>query len=462
MGSGQDRSSASPNGDPSYKQTLVALHNDHLVRESSLSAVPAIITGLVVLALFFSGVVLWSVYVPLKYVVTAQGEVAFRNKRQPVQHLEGGIVRKILVRDGDTVQAGQPLIMLESSQVRPLVTMLEEQNIAEIASMARLEAESRDLPSIEFPNSLLSRRKEPSVAKILQAEEKLFSARLDAFRNQTGLLQLQMAQIKESHKGSQERLAARNQEIASLKEQLNANQTLLKEGYVTRTVVLDLQRILAERTGERDLLAASIASEKQRMSEFEQRIRMLKSERVQGAINELKLSGLKRIDQEERIRPMRDTLERQIIRAPVTGKVVGLKVTTIGNVIQPRESLMEIAPTGDALILEARIELKDISEVKVGQEAEARITAFNTRTTPPLKARVTYISDDRIMPSALQGQPYYAAHLVLDPESLKALGGQQLMPGMSAMITVATKPRTPFDFIFVPMRDRFRNAVHAR
>jgi HlyD family type I secretion membrane fusion protein len=432
-------------------------------RESSISSLPAIFSGMAVLLLFFSGVVLWMVYVPLKNVVICQGEVVFKNKRQSVQHLEGGIVKSILVHDGDMVQAGQPLIVLESKQILPVVNMIQEQNLAEIAQMARVEAESKDQKSIQFPRSLASRAKEPSVARIIHAEEKLFYARLEASQQQIELLRLQISQLKESTKGSQERLATKNQEIGFIKEQLAGNQSLLKEGFVTKSMVTDQQRLLLEKTGERDLLAATIASEKQRLAELEQRILAFKADRVQGAITEMKQSGLRRIDLEERIRPMRDTLDRQVIRAPVTGKVVGLKVTTVGGVLTGRETLMEIAPTGDNLILEGKIKLEDISKVSVGQAAQATISGFDSRTTPILTAHVTYISDDRVMTNTSQGpQSNYIANLELDQASLKSLENLKLMPGMSASLTIATKPRTPFDAMFGKFSESFTKATQSK
>lgn len=434
------------------------------MRESSVSSLPAILTGMAVLILFFAGVVFWMTHVPLKNVIHATGEVVFKNKRQPVQHLEGGIVKSILVKDGDMVQAGQPLIVLESKQIQPLVNMIHEQNLAETAQMARVEAESKDLKAIQFPRSLTSRAHDPSVARIIQAEEKLFAARREAFHHQIELLRLQISQLKESAKGSQERLVAKNQEIAFIKEQLAGNQSLLKEGYVTKTMVTDQQRLLLEKTGERDILAASIASEKQRLAEMEQRILAFKSDRVQGAITEMKQSGLHRIDLEERARPMRDTLDRQVIRAPVTGKVVGLKVNTVGGVVMGRDALMEIAPIGDNLILEGKVKLEDISKVEVGQEAQVTITGFDSRTTPMLKAHVTYISDDRVMTSSPKGgqEPMYITYLEMDAESIKSLGELQLRPGMSAQLTIATKPRTPFDFLFVQMREAFQKATESK
>ena len=433
---------------------LAVLSHDELLRNSTMSALPAILTGLGILALFVGGLVFWIVYVPLHSAVHAPAEIIFKSKRQSVQHLEGGIVKKILVKDGDTVQAGQALVILEGKQVQPIVNMLDEQNAAERAYMARLEAESKNARHVTFPGSVSP--------KIRQTEENMFNIRRESFEQQVELLRLQISQIKETIKGHQDRLATKNQEIALIREQLDANQSLLKDGYVTRTIILDLQRQLAANTGDRESIVAAIAGEKQRIAEFEQRIIALKVDRGQGAVSELKQSALRRIEQEERVRPMRDILERQVIRAPVTGKVVGLKVSTIGGVVQPREPLMEIAPSGDELILEAKIELKDVTDIRIGQEADVVVAGFDARKIRFIRARVTYISDDRIKSLSAQEKPYYLAYLEFLPESLKILGDVKLIPGMAANVSIATAPRSTFDYIVEPMRNRFKRALEIK
>ncbi len=435
---------------------LRVLTQNELLRESTISARPAILAGLGILILFMCGIIYWVVYIPLHSAIHAPAEIIFKSKRQPVQHLEGGLVKKILVKDGDTVQAGQALILLEDKQVQPIVSMLNEQNTAEMAVMARLEAESRGLKHIEFPRSVN--------AKIRQTEEKMFNTRRESFEQQIELLRLQISEIKETIKGHQDRLATKNQEIALIKEQLDANQSLLKDGYVTRTLILDLQRQLAANTGERESIIAAIAGDKQRIAEFEQRIVSFKADRGQGAANELRQSTMRRIEQEERVRPMRDILERQIIRAPVTGKVVGLKVTTIGGVVLAREPLMEIVPSGDTLILEAKIELKDVADVKVGQEADVSVQGFDARKIRFLRAKVTYLSDDRLKGASSQEKPYYAAYLEFLPESLEkmAAGNAKIIPGMSAGVSIATPAESTFDYIIQPVRERFKRALELK
>lgn len=432
-------------------------------REPASSPTLIVLAGFAVLLAFFGGVVAWVAYVPLSATVNAPGEVVFQGKRQAVQHLEGGIIQKIYVKNGDSVTVGQPLIELENAQVQPLVKMFEEQSLAEVAQSARLEAEANERDVVTFPGAMTIRSGDSAVAKLMAAETNLFRARKEAFEHQLELVRLQMSQVKESIVGTQERLNAKKREIGMIEEQLAANETLNKEGYVPRTVILDLQRVLAERIGERESITAQLASDQQRIHEFEQRIRSLRAERVQGAINELKQSGIRRIDLQERVRPVRDTLERQVIRAPVNGKVVGIKVTTIGGVIMPRDTLMEIAPTGDQLMVEARLRVEDISEVKVGRPADITISGLNRRNTPPLKATVTYISDDRIMPVGAAGAaPYYSAYLEFDEAFLKEHSNVTLVPGMNAQVSIAVKPHSMFDYMIAPILDNLRKVINAQ
>lgn len=424
-------------------------------RETNVSPRSIILTGVGILALFIGSFALWAWLAPLHSAVITQGEITFKGKRQSVQHLEGGIVKRILVKDGDTVKAGQPLILLEDDQVRPMVAMIENQSATEAAAIARLEAEKNNQATVIFPKG--------TPASAAQTENKLFMARKEAFQSQIEVLKSQIEQTHEGIKGLQDQLIAKGQEISSLKEQLDSNRTLLKDGYVTKTSVLELERMLAQKVGEREQISAGISSNKQRLAELNQRIISLKTDRIQNAVTEQKLSTVKQLELKERVRPSRDTLDRQVIRAPVSGIVVGLKVTTIGGLVMPREPLMEIAPQSDDLYLEAKVMVNDISDLKVGQEAEVTISAFKSSSTPPVKAKLIYISADRLTIRTAQGEmPYYDVQLVFDKESLKLLGDQKLVPGMMAQVTIATMPRTAMDYFIAPLRDRMGKAFHAK
>ena len=435
------------------KQSVLALAAPK--RDTCYSPTPIIMAGVAILAIFFGGIAIWGFLAPLNAAVHAQGEVVFQNKRQAVQHQEGGIIKQILVKDGETVKAGQALIILEDDQVKPIVDMFEGQAAGETATLIRLEAEKNDLTAVVFPKGI--------PAQTVKTETRLFNAKREAYLKQIEVLKSQNEQTREMIKGAQQQQASKKKETASLKEQLEANQLLLKRGFVTKTIVLQLEQLLAEKNGELEQITANIAANEQRLAELDQRILAVKAERIQQAANEIKQSSMRRLELEERVRPSRSQMARQIIRAPVSGKVVGLKVATVGGVVIPREPLMEIAPQTDHLIIEGKIGVNDISDVKLGQEAEVTMTAFKSSEVPSVKATVTYISDDRLTIRTGQGEmPYYAAYLELDPAAVKALGSLLLVPGMQAQVSIATKPRTALDYFIGPLRDRMGKAFHAK
>ena len=424
---------------------------------------PIIVNGLIVIALFVGGFALWASLAPLGAAVQAQGDITFDTKRKTIQHLEGGIVKTIMVREGDTVKAGQLLIALEDDQVRPTVDLLEGQSLAESAAIARLDAERNGRQTVLFPAALLKRAHEPNVAHIIQTETRLFTAKCDAYRSQVEVLKSQILQTKEETRGIQDQLVQKKQEIAALNEQLVANRHLLKKDYVTKTTVLDLERMLAEKNGERDMTSASIARNNQRLVEYESRIAGLKSARIQEAAAEMKQSSDKLVEFDERVRPSRNALERQFIRAPIAGKVVDLKVTTVGGVIAGKEPLMDIVPVSEGLVLEAKIGINDIHDVQPGLPAEVTLPAYKPSTTPTIKAIVTYVSADRLTTRTAQGDmPYYEVRLTIDPHSLIEAGNLRLYPGMAAQVSISTKPRTAFDYFIGPLRERAGKAFHER
>lgn len=419
--------------------------------------------GMVALAILVGGFMLWAYLAPIEAAVQAQGEIIFDGKRKTVQHLEGGIVKQILIREGDTVTAGQPLIVLSDDQVRPTVDLLEGQSLAETATIARLEAEKDELKAIRFPAALLSRANDPEVARAIQTETRLFNARREAYESQLAILKNQRQQISAELSGLQERLVSKKREVALLTEQLATNRELLKDGYVTRTLVMDIERLLAERTGERDALLASIAGNKQRLSEFDSREASLRSSRIQESVNEMKVSTLRRVELEERVRPSRNALERQVIRAPIAGRVVDLKVTTVGGIIAGKEPLLDIAPASDRLILEAKISVNDIQDVRVGQKARVNLTAYKMSTTPPVEATVIQVSADRLTSRTIQGDsPYYNVQLEITPEALVKAGHLKLYPGMAALVSITTRARTPFDYFMGIYLERAGKAFHEK
>jgi HlyD family type I secretion membrane fusion protein len=367
-----------------------------------------------------------------------------------VQHQEGGIVRAVRVRDGDRVQAGQELVVLDDVRIDAQLDLLRTQLDAEHAKAARLEAERAYLASPSFPKSLKNRSGEAKIAELLARETTLFRARREALDTQVAVLRRQIRETAQEAEALDQQIAAEAQALKLQKEELAANERLLAQGYVQKTRLLTLQRAVAEyeaRHGER---RAEISKARQRASELELRILTMRNAYVQSAADELKEASARIFDLEERIRPSRDASERQKISSPIAGEVVGLRVFNSGSVIGPREILMEIVPEEKRLIVEARIRPEDVNYVRAGSQADVRLTAYPTRTTPLVHGAVAYVSGDRMVEQQT-GAAYYVVHIDVTEQALANAGNLKLQAGMPAEVYIRTDSRTAVDYLLAPV-----------
>lgn len=416
------------------------------------------IAGLIILAVFVGGALLWGLLAPLKAAVMAQGVVIVESQRKTIQHLEGGLVKEILVKEGDFVHKDDPLIALDSEMLRATVDLTKSQTHEELARIARLTAEKNGEGYMRFPDEIARNRSVPEIGAIMAAEEKLFRARVQAYNSRRQMLVSQKRQVEEEVAGLKEQLKAHEQEMAAINEQLKSNRTLLEEGYVTRTVVLELERFLAAKTSEKTGIMAGISRGKEKCFECEVRLNALLDERMEEATVRLRESQSRLLELRERLRAPRDALSRQVIRAPIDGRVVDLKVTTVGGVIAGKEPLMDIVPMNDALIVEAKINVDQTKDVALGQHAEITFPAFKPSTHPPVEGVVTYISADRLLLRTPAGEmPYYKVYLEVDRKSLAKAGNIKLEPGMNASVSIITKERKAFEYFISPLRDRLRS-----
>ena len=407
-------------------------------------------TGLLVIAGAVIAFAVWAFYAPLSGAVIAPGYVKVDLNRKVVQHQEGGIVRAIKVRDGDRVNQGQELVLLDDVRIDAQLDLLRTQLEAERAKMARLEAERAFAPRPNFPKDLQKQ-------EFIKREEALFRARREALDTQIEVLKRQIKESVEEASALAQQIAAEERALKLQKEELAANERLLEQGYVQKTRLLTLQRAVAEyeaRHGER---RAELSKARQRASELEFRILAMRNTYMQTATDELKESTSKLFDLEDRIRPSRDASERQKIAAPISGEVVGLRVFTAGSVIGPREVLMEIVPQEKRLIVEARIRPEDINHVRPGSEADIRLTAYQSRTTPLVPGSVTYVSGDRLVEQQT-GQPYYVLHIDV-PEKALGAANLKLQAGMPAEVFIRTDTRTALDYLLAPVTAYLRRAM---
>jgi HlyD family type I secretion membrane fusion protein len=415
-----------------------------------LDAARIIRTGLAVIVAGAIALALWAFWAPLTGAVIAPGFVKVDLNRKVVQHQEGGIVRAIRVRDGDRVNQGQELVLLDDVRIDAQLELLRTQFDAERAKAARLEAERTLAARPVFPKDLLK-------DEYRVREEALFRARREALDSQIAVLRKQIRESVEEADALAVQLAAEERALKLQKEELAVNERLLEQGFVQKTRLMTLQRAVAEyeaRYGER---RAEVSKARQRASELEFRILSMRNTYIQSATDEMKEATTRMFDLEERIRPSKDASERQKIAAPIAGEVVGLRVFTPGSVIGPREVLMEIVPNEKRLIIEARIRPEDINHVRAGSEADIRLTAYQSRTTPLVPGAVTYVSGDRLVDQQ-SGAPYYIVQIDV-PENALAASSLRLQAGMPAEVFIKTDTRTALDYLLAPVTSYLRRAM---
>ena len=411
---------------------------------------PVIRAGMLVIAGGVVALVAWAFAAPLSGAIIAPGFVKVDLNKKVVQHQEGGIVRAVRVRDGDRVSQGQELVLLDDVRIDAQLDLLRTQLDAERAKAARLEAERTLAPRPAFPKDLLKK-------EFQTREEALFRARREALDSQIAVLRKQIRETVEEAEALAQQIAAEDRALKLQKEELAVNERLLEQGYVQKTRLLTLQRAVAEYEARHSERRAELSKSRQRASELEFRILAMRNTYVQTATDEMKESTSKLFDLEDRIRPSRDASERQKIAAPIAGEVVGLRIFNAGSVIGPREVLMEIVPQDKRLIVEARIRPEDINHVRPGSEADVRLTAYQSRTTPLVPGSVTYVAGDRMVDQQT-GAPYYIVQIDV-PEKALGEANLRLQAGMPAEVFIRTDTRTALDYLLAPVTSYLRRAM---
>ena len=405
----------------------------------------------------------WAALAPLSGAVVAEGLVRTEGERKTVQHQEGGIVKEILVRDGDRVKAGQVLIVLENVGPAAELSALQAQSDAERAKIARLSAE-RDLKDVlVFPVDLAKQRDDPRVAEMLEHESALFTARRRAFVEQSAMLHTELAQTRQEIAISAQMVQTMSRSHAMAAQQRETNEALQREGFVAATKVLDLQRTEAEALSHVQSGSAELIRARQRQTDLELRITSLRNDYVKAADDELKEANNRAVQLSERLRPAHDLSARTRVAAPVAGLIVGLKVHTIGAVVAPREPIVDVVPDGAPLIVEANIRPDDVREIAPGSHADVRLTAYNSRTTPMLDGRVTYVSADALADSDKRAH-FYVVRIEVPAQSLEKANRLAkepvfLGPGLRTEVYIRKHARSAFDYLLEPIRDGIRKSM---
>jgi membrane fusion protein, epimerase transport system len=414
--------------------------------------------GFAVLAFGALAMVAWVVLAPLSGAIIAPAFVKVDMNRKVVQHQEGGIVKQVLVRDGERVQQGQTLVVIDDVKLDATLDLLRTQHDGERAKAARLEAERAMLPEVKFPADMVERAREPKVVELIQRESALFRARREALDSQIAVLRKQIRQTEDEAKALDGQIAAEARALKSQKEELALNEKLFKQNYVQKTRLMTLERAVAEYEARWEEHRAELAKTRQRSSELELRVLAQRNAYVQSATDELKEISTRLFDLEERLRPSKDAADRQRIAAPIAGVVVGQRVFAAGAVVGPREVLMEIVPEDKTLVVEARIRPEDINHVHKGSDAEVRLTAYKQRTTPLVAGNVNYVSADRMLDTQT-GAPYYVVHVDVPARALEEAGNLRMQAGMPAEVYIRTDSRSAFDYLFAPVTVYLRRGM---
>lgn len=428
----------------SIKEPVTALY----VNEKPINNIGWIVL-LVTLVVF----AIWASLAPLASSSVAPGVVIVKGNRKKVQHLDGGIVDKILIREGEVVKAGQPLIILNDTQVKAQLEIAKTQSIAFAAQVARLRAERDQLNQINFPK-LLDDLSDLRVEEARLAENNVFRSNKKIHEGEVAVLHERLGQISSKIEGLRGQVESKKQLLASYAEEIKDLKDLLAEGFADKQRLRDLERNYSLQSGELAQLHAEIATSGMLLSET--RLQILQVEKdFQKEVAEKLTEALARLnDATERVNANQDILSRIVITAPSDGMVLGLSVHNENSVIPAGQPILEIVPQNSELVIDAQVNPIDIDKVSVGLQAEVRFSAFRQAEVPKMKGKVIYLSADRITDEKT-GNAYYRAFVELDPESYKDLGGMELLPGMPAEAVINLGERTLIQYLTRPITEAF-------
>lgn len=401
----------------------------------------------------------WSAIAKLDSAVTAPGDIAEENSRKSIQHFEGGIIKEILVREGDHVSAGQVLFRLDPTEPQANLALQQNQLDALSAQEARLIAERDRATVVEWPKALQSRRDLPTVAQAIADQTKQFSDRQASLRDQIALLQSKIGQYKAEIQGLQLERKATTEQLSYIEQELTDLQYLLTKELVQKGRVLALER---EKSRLEGVIGHSMADEaiaQNGIGEAELQIRQVEN-KFDGEVASSILEVRQKINEvREKLRVAQNVLRRADVTTPVSGTVQDLKVFTIGGVIRPGEVLAEVVPDRDALIVQAHIAPRDMDRMWPGMRAEVRFTSFNSSVLPIIMGRVVTVSRDRLVDEATK-QPYFLAQVVVDdiPPEIR----DHLVAGMPANLVFPTGERTLLNYLVRPLQDRMNSAFRER
>ena len=412
--------------------------------------------GIVILIVTFGIFGTWGYFAPIDSAAIAPGVVTVKSHRKTVQHLDGGIISKLLAKEGDVVKAGDILMVLDGTEVKAQLEILRGQQISLTAQIARLTAERDRAKQINFPEDLQD-LSNPYIAEARLGESQVFSARKSTYEGEISVLNQRVSQLSSKIKGLQGQRFSKQELLKSYGDEAQDLKELLAEGFTSKLRLRDAERNFAANTGEAASLSAEIASSEMQIGETKLQILQIQKEFQKEVASKLSEVQAQLYDVDQRLHATADKVSRIDIEAPASGRVIGLSVHNIGGVITPGMHILDIVPQKEELIIDAKVSPIDIDRVHVGLLAEIRFSAFSQALMPKLEGKVINLSADKITDEKT-GAPYYQALVGITPDSLAKLGRFELVPGMPAEVLINTGERTVFEYLMQPISNAFARA----
>lgn len=393
-------------------------------------------------------------FVSINGAVVASGTVSVESSNKTVQHLDGGIVQRIYVHNGDLVKEGDVMVKLDDTQVKASVGIARGRTLDALTQRLRLEAERDNKQTFLLPEAMLSQDPDPQVLRMFEAQHALFVARRTGRMGEEGVLKQRIEQLKNDLGGMQQQLEARQRELALTSRELKNVLPLFEKGFVNQARLGPLQRDQVRLTGDVGRLATDVEKAKSAMMEASLKLQQSEKDFQSQVADELRKSLAQFTEANEQLKALEDKLARLEIKAPRSGRVNALALTTEGGVLAPGSAVAQVVPDDEKLIVEARVQPQDIDKVRGGLNASVKFPAFNAKSTPRLEGIVTVVSPSTLKDQDQQNKPYYLVQVELPPEELAKIGREhKLVPGMPAEVYIETQSRSILSYVVKPIAD---------
>jgi len=408
-----------------------------------------------VILFFIGGFLLWAHLASLDSASIAPGKVVVAGNRRVIEHLEGGIVARILVKNGDFVKPSTLLIQLEDVRARAAAEINRKAVFRLLAIKERILAELDQKP-LKFSKNLMD-ASTPESKEIIQIQTAIFKTSQTQFKNAIKIYKQRIEQLETQISGKKAQLKANKKQLEFINKELIDVKHLAQKKLIKKSRLYSLQREAARLKGKDGELSAAIAELQQKIGETKLEIMSITDKRNKALLSELKETENKLSESRQKLKASEDTLARTQIRSPIAGTVVNSQIHTIGEVIKAGEPIMEIVPKNEQLVIEARLNPKDIDNVKVGMDARVSFIGLSQRNTPIIMGKLIYISADELF-DAQSNQHYFKIRVNISPAELKKIKDEVLYPGMPVEVMVISKKATPWTYFVSPIYKSFNRA----